>query len=767
MKVANVVQTAINTSTNEDAQEMSIDVDSSVFLMDALGKLYSQPARAALREYLSNAVDAHIEAGGNRPPVEVILPDFTTEMLSVRDYGNGMSEETFNTVVSRYGASTKRGSNKVQGGFGLGAKAGFAIADEFFMTSYQQGKLVKVRIFKNENSKSYLEVVERSNTTEPDGLLVEVPIPRASREEVSFKKLTEAHFFEAYANSEIEVREGANRSYSALRSESVFGDSFMPLEFGGVVVGWASKEPDFERRYSDVRAIIGRVSYTLHLHHGNGDDGKALHKLYNSGYDVVLNIPIGSVDLPSAREEITSSERSRKTISAIASTVLRLIEEKVQKDINTLDSRFDVLTRMAALKADLCPGMENMAWRTKTVPLTFNPDNNSAKFNDEGSAIVFKKTAKGRPSFVATELDSVIPNLFLSSISDTKNFSTVIITVEGEDAFKAAIKKISAGITDYRKSLNIGNGTMQVLLLRSDESLAEWFNHESQMTLDDFNKTVRNYRATVRKSTGLPTASTDSDSDDVPEAVTIAPSRRVQWIGLDEKSLETARFQTGDATTLITGETDCYYLAMDEMKESASAFSQRFKDMLKAPANYYLSESDKKMFASFGSMIGENAKLVFVASGRSTEVFKKNNPDAKPLVPALRAAVDKAWEEVKAGNDEHLIIFAGEFVRMNKRNRAEAMMSFMDTLSEEEKLTLDPAFLEIGKLMSPKLRSESYGNLLIELFDYSEKRQVASWIEGKVTVLADRYPLLANLYSYDRAEWPKMKTHLYEYVVTH
>lgn len=759
MKVANVVQTAINTATNEDALEMSIDAASSVFLMDALGKLYSQPARAALREYLSNAVDAHIEAGGSRPPVEVTLPDFSTEMLSIRDYGNGMSEKTFNEVVSRYGASTKRNSNAVQGGFGLGAKAGFAIADEFFMTSYQKGKLVKVRIFKNENSKSYLEVVERSNTAEPDGLLVEVPIPRDSRRELSFNLLSGDNFFEAYAASEITIREGLHDDDN-LKSKSVFDDSFTPLEFGGVIVGWISNEPNYANIYSVTRAIIGRVSYAVASHYNSSEYEDILHE---SGYEVVLNIPIGSVDLPSAREELTYSERSRKTISALAATVLRLIEEKVQKEINAIDSRFDVITRMASLHADRCPGMSKMTWRGEAVPMKFSPDRATANFDCDDSAILFEKAAKGRPSLTVTDIGSVSPHVFLKSVSDTDNYSTVFVEVDGADALKAAQKKINAGITDYRKSLSINKGTAQVMLLRSDMELAKWFKHDNLITLEEFNSVVRGYRALARQATALPSSTSYSDAVEV----TIAPSRRIQWIGLDAESLKASSFNTGDAEALISENENCYYLALDEIKEVSDVLHSRFKDMLKTPADYWMPEYARTGFKSFGSVLGEDAKLLFLASGRSTDVFKKNNPGAKPLAPALRAGVDKAWEEVKAGKYDALNIFATEFNSTPKRHCAESMLKFMNTLSEEELLTLDPAILEIGVLMEPSLRDNSYGNLLIETFNRSEKREVSAWMGEKVSALSARYPVLAHVQSYESAVWTNMKPHLYEYVTNH
>ena len=97
MRTSNIVQQAQNShEVNENATAMSIDDASTTFLMDALGKLYSRPAQAVLREYLSNAMDAHKAKGGKLPPIQVTLPKqnrwdhkkFMPTPLQVRHFGN-------------------------------------------------------------------------------------------------------------------------------------------------------------------------------------------------------------------------------------------------------------------------------------------------------------------------------------------------------------------------------------------------------------------------------------------------------------------------------------------------------------------------------------------------------------------------------------------------------------------------------------------------------------------------------------------------------
>ena len=63
-----------------------IDKSAAGLVMDILAKLYANPLAAAIREYTSNAIDAHVAAGVDRP-VEVTLPSRRNQWLTVRDYG--------------------------------------------------------------------------------------------------------------------------------------------------------------------------------------------------------------------------------------------------------------------------------------------------------------------------------------------------------------------------------------------------------------------------------------------------------------------------------------------------------------------------------------------------------------------------------------------------------------------------------------------------------------------------------------------------------
>jgi len=101
--------------------------------------LYSDRILAVLREYGANAWDAHRSVGKADVPIQIVLPTYDSELLTIRDYGPGLSHEDMFRVFTQYGRSTKRDSDDVVGQLGIGSKSGFAYADTFTVISRHAG----------------------------------------------------------------------------------------------------------------------------------------------------------------------------------------------------------------------------------------------------------------------------------------------------------------------------------------------------------------------------------------------------------------------------------------------------------------------------------------------------------------------------------------------------------------------------------------------------------------------------------------------------
>ena len=73
MAIPNSTKLIHHTGSVMENINASIDAEDFPFLAEMLNGLYSDPIAAVEREYATNALDSHIDAGVTRP-VEVTLP---------------------------------------------------------------------------------------------------------------------------------------------------------------------------------------------------------------------------------------------------------------------------------------------------------------------------------------------------------------------------------------------------------------------------------------------------------------------------------------------------------------------------------------------------------------------------------------------------------------------------------------------------------------------------------------------------------------------
>lgn len=101
--------------------------------------IYTDKILAVLREYASNAWDAHVEAGIPDTPIKVVLPTALNPELIIRDYGFGLSHEFIFERYIGFGDSTKEAEEGQVGAFGLGSKSAIAYTDAYTVISHHEG----------------------------------------------------------------------------------------------------------------------------------------------------------------------------------------------------------------------------------------------------------------------------------------------------------------------------------------------------------------------------------------------------------------------------------------------------------------------------------------------------------------------------------------------------------------------------------------------------------------------------------------------------
>lgn len=153
-----------------------INPEMSALIMDMLAKIYVNPLEAAIREYVSNASDAHLEAGVTRP-VELKVPCDEDPVLEIRDYGNGLNMMEILRIYGNFGSSTKRTSDEMIGGFGIGSKSGLAISDCVEVISVKDG-ILNHFLLKRENMEIFTEFLKRNKDAGdmPSGTTVKIRV---------------------------------------------------------------------------------------------------------------------------------------------------------------------------------------------------------------------------------------------------------------------------------------------------------------------------------------------------------------------------------------------------------------------------------------------------------------------------------------------------------------------------------------------------------------------------------------------------------------
>ena len=138
-------------------------------------KLYSDKPLAIIREYCTNAFDAHIEAGIPERPIEVSFPTAFKNTLTIRDFGKGLSEYDVFNIFASYGASTKRDSNDQVGMMGLGSKSAFSYVNDFIVTSYHNGTKSAYLAYIDDTNVGKISKISEEPTSE-SGLAIDVAV---------------------------------------------------------------------------------------------------------------------------------------------------------------------------------------------------------------------------------------------------------------------------------------------------------------------------------------------------------------------------------------------------------------------------------------------------------------------------------------------------------------------------------------------------------------------------------------------------------------
>ena len=314
-----------------DSVDMGIAADGVIHLMSLLTNLYNDPELAVIREYYTNALDAHTAVDQLRE-VEVYLPTFSNPLYVVKDYGIGMSRDDIQKIYAQYGASTKRNTNKQVGAFGLGCKSALTIATQFTLTSVKNGKKTTALISKSDSGVNKVDIMPVRDSAEPNGTTVTIPVPNVE----SFRTKAQK-FFQFTETGKVKV-DGLvpesiySMSTKLITSETDFSTYIRPV-----------KNADYWNR-EDVKfhMVMGGVPYELsndEVYSAMGRRGVREFDLTDAGISVVFVVDIGSVDLTPSREGLRFTDKTNDFVDRLVEVWVTQIRETAQAEVDAVEDR--------------------------------------------------------------------------------------------------------------------------------------------------------------------------------------------------------------------------------------------------------------------------------------------------------------------------------------------------------------------------------------------------------------------------------------------
>lgn len=311
MRFADISSTLVVTGDTAALPTMTsrVDPEGARRMMEMLVNLYADRRLAVVREYVSNAVDAS-RVAGSTAPVEVTTPTLLEPNFTVTDRGVGMTAAQVEAAFLAFAASTKRDTNELVGGLGVGAKSAWAIAESFLVDTVKDGKRTVVRAARN---LSHQVLLADSPTDLPDGTTVSIPVELKG----------DADEWRRVVN---EVATAHDPTAVVVDGKAVTSIADGPARIGPVLCKRV--------RQGNTDNVMVRSGGTLF---------SSVHEISSRVRDVtnlracVIELPIGSFDHTPSRESIVATDRTKAAVEAA------LVEFTAK--FATLEQRIDTLAR--------------------------------------------------------------------------------------------------------------------------------------------------------------------------------------------------------------------------------------------------------------------------------------------------------------------------------------------------------------------------------------------------------------------------------------
>ena len=301
--------------------EFGISKGDEAHLMTILrDTLYSDKVLAVLREYSSNAWDAHNSVGKGTLPIEITLPTIEDQTLYIRDFGPGISQQDIFQVFAQYGASTKRHSNESVGYMGIGGKSAFAYSDSFTVISWNGGMKRTYVAAIDPSERGVIAQLAEEPCGDETGILIQIAVRQDDIPEFEQKAQKLFAYFHPRPKINTEIPTLPTHQLQ-LKAGVIYDPERVEAQWG---------------RAGDWVAVMGCVSYHIDLRQLTSPKPEEALPDFLSNISGALYFNIGEVQISASREELKYNDNTKKKL---VEQFAALIDEYVQTVLQDIEAR--------------------------------------------------------------------------------------------------------------------------------------------------------------------------------------------------------------------------------------------------------------------------------------------------------------------------------------------------------------------------------------------------------------------------------------------
>lgn len=374
-------EVSVTSNLPGESRRMTIADGALAYIMKSIIDLYSDKELAVIRELSTNAADSHVMAG-NSDPIEVTTPGPLSPYLVIADHGVGLSESEVYDLFGSIGASNKRTSNEVNGMMGYGSKSPLTYTNQFTMTATKDGRTAVVSISRDEDGVGRLTTVTAFDTTEPNG--VEIKVPAKSGNTIDAK---------------------ARKFYSYWKPGTVLlnGKEPEPLSNGMFVADRISVT-----RLRDQKNFTEVLPGSIRIFTGDRYANESVVVMGNvpypapalsaqacglpHGYNVVAEVPIGSVEFAPSREALMDGRTTDETIAGIRASLKKELPRAIERQLSSAKTPREALQNARQWRQVLrysTGSTDKLKWNGRELPTELAAPSTPGKNKWGGATTVY------------------------------------------------------------------------------------------------------------------------------------------------------------------------------------------------------------------------------------------------------------------------------------------------------------------------------------------------------------------------------------------